>query len=215
MLTGLTFFVGDGTADATMRFRATIATINLRLSGATFIPTKQLTGAASLQILTSDLGNVGTGGTLTDTDSVIVNVNSLGVFTASQDISVPPGTTGSSAYSAGTYTVAGRGEDIWNNADHFQFVHVPMTGDGRLTAKVVSQAQSPAPASAPAKAGVMLPRDPGRREHPRHGRHDAGERVRVPLAAHHERVVGGHHRDGRPRRSVLGANHPSRKRRHG
>jgi hypothetical protein len=156
VLTGLTFTAGDGTTDATMTFRGTIATINLRFSGATFIPTDDFTGGASLQVVTSDLGNEGSGGTLTDMDSVMIDVNALGIFTANQDVGVPPGLTGSASYSGGTYTVAGSGEDIWNDADHFQLVSVPMTGDGRLTARVVSQVQTPSPASDPAKAGVML-----------------------------------------------------------
>jgi len=154
VLTGLTFSVGDGTSDATMTFTGTIANINLRLDGATFIPTNNYTGAATLQIVTSDLGNTGTGGTLTDTDTVTVNVNSLGIFTANQDIG-GPGTAGSSSYTAGTYTVAGGGSDIWNLADQFQFLSRPITGDGRITTKVVSQSQTPS-TSAPAKAGVMF-----------------------------------------------------------
>ncbi|HEX7132807.1 MAG TPA: LamG-like jellyroll fold domain-containing protein, partial [Iamia sp.] len=156
VLTGLTFTAGDGTADATMTFRGTIVDINLRLSGAWFTPTTSFTGAASLQVVGRDLGNVGSGGALSDTDSIAITVNALGIFTANQDIGIPPGIAGSSSYSGGTYTVAGSGADIWDNADHFQFAHVPMTGDGRLTARVVSQVQSPAPASAPAKAGVMF-----------------------------------------------------------
>ena len=78
----------------------------------------------------------------------------LGIFTAHQDIG-GPGTAGSASHSAGTYTVAGGGADIWDNADHFQFLSMPMTGDGRLTAKVVSQTQTPT-TNIPAKAGVMF-----------------------------------------------------------
>ena len=99
---------------------------------------------------------MGTGGTLTDTDSIAIAVNALGIFTANQDIGIPPGLTGSSSYSNGTYTIVGSGADVWYSPDNFQFAHVPMTGDGRLTARVVSQVQSPAPASAAAKAGVMF-----------------------------------------------------------
>ena len=90
VLTGLTFTVGDGTSDATMTFTGTIANINLRLDGATFIPTNDFTGTpATLQIVTSDLGGTGSGGTLTDSDTITINVNSLGIFTANQDIGGP------------------------------------------------------------------------------------------------------------------------------
>jgi regulation of enolase protein 1 (concanavalin A-like superfamily) len=137
-----------------MAFTGTIVDINLRLNGAIFTPTTGSTSAA-LQIITSDLGNTGTGGTLTDTDSVTINVNALGIFTDKQDIGVPPGMMGSSSFVTPTYTVAGSGADIWNTADQFQFLSRPMTGDGRLTARVVSQAQSGG-ANNSAKAGVMF-----------------------------------------------------------
>jgi regulation of enolase protein 1 (concanavalin A-like superfamily) len=153
VLTSLSFTVGDGTADATMTFSGTIANINLALVGATFIPTNNFSGAATLQIVTSDLGNTGTGGALTDTDTITINVNALGIFTANQDTGTP-GQVGSSAYSAGTYTVIGSGGDIWGTTDQFQFLSRDLTGDGRLTAKVVSEL--PAGTNAAAKAGVMF-----------------------------------------------------------
>jgi hypothetical protein len=123
VLTGLTFTVGDGTSDATMTFTGTLTTLNSRLDGVTFIPTTNYTGTAgALQIVTSDLGNTGTGGTQTDTDTVTINVNAIGIFTANQDIGTfgNPGTTGTSVYSAGGYTVAGGGSNIWDPEDHFQ-----------------------------------------------------------------------------------------------
>ena len=73
--TGLTFSVGDGLADTTMTFTGTVANINSALNGLMFTPTSNYFGAASLQIVTSDIGNTGTGGTLTDTDNVAITVN--------------------------------------------------------------------------------------------------------------------------------------------
>ena len=150
-LTGLTFTVGDGTADATMTFTGSFAAVNTALAGLSFNPATSFNGAASLQIVTSDQGNTGTGGTLTDDDTVTVNVNSLGIFTANQDIG-GPSIAGSSSYSAGTYTVSGSGADIWGASDQFQYLTVPMTDDGRLTARVVSDTTP----HASAKAGVMV-----------------------------------------------------------
>jgi VCBS repeat-containing protein len=71
---GLTFTVGDGTADPTMTFTGTVTTINARLAGMTFTPTTQFAGAASLQIVTNDLGFTGSGGALSDTDTVAITV---------------------------------------------------------------------------------------------------------------------------------------------
>jgi hypothetical protein len=46
-LTGLTFTVGDGTADATMTFTGTMANINAALNGMAYAPTTNYNGAAS------------------------------------------------------------------------------------------------------------------------------------------------------------------------
>ena len=75
---GLTFTVGDGTSDTTMTFTGTIATVNTRLAGLSFIPVTNYAGAASLQIVTNDLGATG-GGNLTDNDTIAVKVNSAPV----------------------------------------------------------------------------------------------------------------------------------------
>ena len=79
---GLSFSVGDGTADATMTFTGTVAAVNTALSGLSFNPTTSFTGTASLQIVSSDQGNTGTGGTLTDNDTITINVSSRPVTTA-------------------------------------------------------------------------------------------------------------------------------------
>ena len=70
----VTFTAGDGTADATMTFTGTIANINSRLAGLSFTSTPGFNGAASLRIISSDLGNTGTGGTLTDNDLIAITV---------------------------------------------------------------------------------------------------------------------------------------------
>ena len=78
-LTGLTFTAGDGTGDATMTFRGTLANVNAALAGLSFTPTANFTGDATITLTTSDQGATGTGGTLTDTDSVTVKVGSANV----------------------------------------------------------------------------------------------------------------------------------------
>ncbi len=71
---GLSFSVGDGSADTDMTFTATIADINAALEGMTFVATPGFTGTAAVQITTDDLGNSGAGGALVDTDSVAITV---------------------------------------------------------------------------------------------------------------------------------------------
>jgi prepilin-type N-terminal cleavage/methylation domain-containing protein len=158
VLTGLTFSAGDGTADATMTFTGTIANIDLRLDGMTFAPSAGFTGAATLTIITNDLGKSGSGGALTDTDAVGIYVNPLGIFAGFVDVPAT-GRPGSSTYSAGTYTLtAGKGT-IGGTSDEFQFLYRSMTGDGRLTARVVSIVGN----DNGAQAGVMFREtlDPG------------------------------------------------------
>src|SRR5262249_30904161 len=72
---GLAFITGDGTADATMTFTGTLTAVNTAMNGMSFTPTLDFNGAASLQIISDDQGNSGSGGPLTDTDSVAITVN--------------------------------------------------------------------------------------------------------------------------------------------
>jgi hypothetical protein len=82
---------GDGTADATMTFRGTIADINTALNGMFFTPTSGFNGTAVLTITSNDLGNTGTGGPQTDTDTVNISVsNNISV----QDAKVAEPTSG-------------------------------------------------------------------------------------------------------------------------
>ncbi|HEY7627695.1 MAG TPA: tandem-95 repeat protein, partial [Ilumatobacteraceae bacterium] len=135
--TGLTFSVGDGTSDPTMTFTGAVANINAALTTTTFTPTANFTGTGSVQIATSDQGNTGAGGALTDTDAVTVNVTGLGIFTANKDVGDIE-ISGSSTFAPPSYTVKGSGWDIWENNDGFQYLYRQLTGDGSLTARVAS-----------------------------------------------------------------------------
>jgi len=76
-LTGLAFTVGDGTADPTMTFSGTIANINTALNGTTYAPNMNINGAQSVNIVTDDEGNTGTGGVQSDTDNITVNITAV------------------------------------------------------------------------------------------------------------------------------------------
>jgi len=62
------------------------------------------------------------------------------------------GVKGSSSVSGSTYTLKGSGVDIWHTADSFQFDSQVLTGDGTITARVVSQTNT----DPWAKSGVMF-----------------------------------------------------------
>ena len=65
-----------------------------------------------------------------------------------------PALAGSSGYGppAGLFTVTGAGNDVWADADQFQFAHQTLAGDGTITARLLSQS----PTDPWAKAGVMV-----------------------------------------------------------
>lgn len=67
------------------------------------------------------------------------------------DIGAPP-LPGSASFRLGTYTAIGGGKDIWGQADQFNFVYQPITGDVDISARVASLKNS----SGSAKAGVMI-----------------------------------------------------------
>jgi hypothetical protein len=72
-IAGLTFTSGaDGTA--AMTFSGSINNLNSALSGLRFAPTPAYNGSASVQLVSDDLGNFGSGGPLTDSDSVAITV---------------------------------------------------------------------------------------------------------------------------------------------
>jgi uncharacterized delta-60 repeat protein len=77
---GLSFITGDGTGDATMSFTGTISAINTALNGLSFTPTTGFSGAASLQIVTNDQGNTGTGSAQSDTDTINITINEGGIL---------------------------------------------------------------------------------------------------------------------------------------
>jgi hypothetical protein len=91
-ITGLSFTVGDGTLDTTMTFTGTVAAINTALNGMSFVPTAGLHGVGGLTITTNDLGNSGSGGALSDTDSIEIEmVNESRVNTTISNTSTSAG----------------------------------------------------------------------------------------------------------------------------
>jgi len=80
-LTGLQFSVGDGTNDKTMTFQGLPAAINTALNTLKYRPDLHFNTAngrtETLTVTTSDLGNTGSGGTLTKTDTVALYVTAV------------------------------------------------------------------------------------------------------------------------------------------
>jgi outer membrane protein assembly factor BamB len=107
--------------------------------------------------------NQGTGSAVT-LDSVAVTSTDLappGVCPADWQCADLGGATpsGGQDLSNGTWTINGGGGDIWDTADSFRYTWQSMSGDGTLSAQVLSQSNT----NDWAKAGVMLRQstDPG------------------------------------------------------
>jgi VCBS repeat-containing protein len=75
-ISGLTFSDSDG-GDGTLKFQGAQADINAALDSLSYQGVLNYNGPDSLKIETSDLGNTGTGGAQTDSDSVAITVNSV------------------------------------------------------------------------------------------------------------------------------------------
>jgi hypothetical protein len=74
---GVSFTSGDGTNDVSMTFAGTLSAINAALDGTSYKPDANYNGSASLTITTDDQGATGSGGPLSDTDSVLISVNAV------------------------------------------------------------------------------------------------------------------------------------------
>jgi autotransporter-associated beta strand protein len=93
---------------------------------------------------------------LTETSggTVVFGTPSLPSGWSDADIGTPD-VAGSASYSGTTWTVAGGGSDIWNNADQFNFASESWTGNGTIIAQVNSLTNT----DSWTKAGVMFRND--------------------------------------------------------
>jgi hypothetical protein len=80
-LTGLTFTTGDGTSDASMTFRGTLANLNTALATAKFTPTANYAGSAAIQFSATDTDGTtvatGSGAATSDSDTIAVTVTAV------------------------------------------------------------------------------------------------------------------------------------------
>ncbi|ERJ61295.1 hypothetical protein M472_21305 [Sphingobacterium paucimobilis HER1398] len=89
---GLSVSIGSGTNDVIMIFNGTLADINNALNGLIFEPTPGYNGPASLQITTDDLGNTGSGGRQTATNTIAITVKPINPKIVSVGASTADGT---------------------------------------------------------------------------------------------------------------------------
>jgi CSLREA domain-containing protein len=88
---GLSFSTGDGNADVTMTFQGTTSAINAAINAIAFTPLANFSGTANLTMTVNDLGNSGSGGPLSTTRVIPINVtpvNDLPVLAGTKTASV-------------------------------------------------------------------------------------------------------------------------------
>jgi FG-GAP-like repeat/K319L-like, PKD domain len=96
------------------------------------------TEAASVVVIARDTdGNIGAGSSGQFFIRGTVPPNSLPQGWTNRDVG-NVGAAGSSAFSAGRFTIRGSGADIWGNADEFQFAYSAIDENGEITARVDS-----------------------------------------------------------------------------
>jgi hypothetical protein len=69
---GLVFTAGDGASDASMVFTGTRAAINTALATLSYLPNANISGSDTITVTANDQGNTGTGGALSDTETIAV-----------------------------------------------------------------------------------------------------------------------------------------------
>ena len=74
-ISNLSFSAGTGTTDTSMTFSGKLIDINAALNGLQYSPTTGFSGSSTLQIVANDLGNSGSGTSLTDSTSIFIGVS--------------------------------------------------------------------------------------------------------------------------------------------
>ncbi|MGB8789448.1 MAG: IPT/TIG domain-containing protein, partial [Candidatus Acidiferrales bacterium] len=135
---------GFGASQGTSAVFLNDAPVTINSWSATSISITIPTGA------TSGLLVVLVGPSMTSSNGVAITVTSqpLPSTWLDQDIG-PVGKAGNASYASGVFTVKGAGDYVANSVDAFHFVYQPLTSDGSIVARVVSQSTS-------SEAGVMI-----------------------------------------------------------
>ncbi|MGD0465805.1 MAG: hypothetical protein ABSA84_03850, partial [Gammaproteobacteria bacterium] len=105
-VSGLVNVIGNNTG--TITATGTLSSLNAALNGLVYKPTADYYGTDNLTISTNDNGNVGSGGALTTTNSVVINVNQY---------NLPPAINNLGTTSVNTYIEGGAAIFVNNNAN--------------------------------------------------------------------------------------------------
>ncbi|MFM9912013.1 MAG: beta strand repeat-containing protein [Methylophilaceae bacterium] len=125
----------------TVTLTGTVAQINATLAATvSYVPTANYNGSDTLTMVTSDNGNTGSGGTLTDTDAVSITINSVNDAPSGTD-----NTISTNEDTAQTFTVADFGfSDVIdsNSLTGVRITTLPLTGSLTLSGVAVTAGQT-------------------------------------------------------------------------
>jgi len=155
------------TAPASITITATASDSDGTVTKVDFYAGNTLLGTATAAPYSFTWNNVAAGtynltAVATDNGNATTTSTAVSVTVGPGQSSLPPGwtntdvgatgATGSATYANGTFTVQGAGADVWGTADAFQYVYLPMNGDGSIQARVATVSNQ----AAWVKAGVMI-----------------------------------------------------------
>ena len=150
----LTAVTGSGAtitsnASASVTLAGTAAQVNAALNGLVYTPTANYNGADTLTVFTTDLGNTGTGGTLTDSDTVAITVtpvNDAPTATNATLAAVNEDAGATNPPNSGSYTAPGGATVASLFGSHYSDVTDTVTGGSTATAlagvAIVANAES-------------------------------------------------------------------------
>lgn len=103
---GLTFLQGDGTGDPVQEFIGSLSAVNTALTGMSYTPTTNYSGADALQLTLNDQGNSGSGGALGASATVNITVQAAAVQLALRGMLEGPFNTGTGLMNDGLRVLA-------------------------------------------------------------------------------------------------------------
>ncbi|MEW6348652.1 MAG: DUF4347 domain-containing protein [Thermodesulfobacteriota bacterium] len=142
---GLTFTSGDGSGDPVMAFTGSLNNINAALDGLRFDPTLNWNGSTSLQVVSNDLGNTGSGGAKNDYDWVSITVAAVNDAPTTGDLSVSGNEDASIAVTGWVFGDAADQVPGGSSSDspaYVKVVDLPLNGTLYLDAAAISAGQS-------------------------------------------------------------------------
>ncbi|MFO0868130.1 MAG: DUF4347 domain-containing protein [Pirellulales bacterium] len=144
---GLSFLSGDGIDDVTMQFTGSATAISAALDGLVFRPTGDFQGAANIQFTVNDLGNSGSGGSLSASASLAITVTSVNDAPAGTNTAVTTLEDTPYTFTASDFGFTDAQDSPANSLSAVKITTLPLAGSLTLNGVAVTAGQSVSVAS--------------------------------------------------------------------